>query len=108
MSNLNIDLTKWGPLTVIIVALSLLAFIGGLVVVIVAPETLNFGDYLSKMEGFILALAGLAGGHALLEGAKHVGSASSYNADLNDTKGAHDHAGPSANEVLPREGFPNA
>lgn len=62
----NIDFSKWGPLTVLIVILVTAAAVGGLVVCVVHPETLDFKQYLDDLKTLVLGLAGLAGAHALL------------------------------------------
>src|SRR5436190_10945300 len=66
------DLTKWGPATVMIVAIVLIAAGGGLAVVIINPDTLTFQQYLDDLKAFAFAVAGFAGAKALLESAKQV------------------------------------
>jgi hypothetical protein len=68
---------KWGPATVLIVAVVLSFVIGGMVVVIVDPSTLTFQDYLSYLWKFLLSVAGLATGRGLHLGLSSVGSGAS-------------------------------
>jgi hypothetical protein len=70
-----LDLSKWGPLTVLIVGLALITAVGGLVVVIVAPDTLNFHQYLGDLKTLIVALAALAGAHGVLGAGQKVADA---------------------------------
>lgn len=59
------DLSKWGPATVLVVAISLIFAVGGLVVVIVQPATLNFAQYLEDLKWFLGSVAVLGVGRGI-------------------------------------------
>lgn len=73
--NLKELVENWGPVTVLLIAIVVIATIIGGVVVIVQPETLNFSEYLSKLQAFVLALAGLGIGRGVMIGAQSHGKA---------------------------------
>lgn len=58
------NLNTWGPATVLLVLVSVIAVGVGGVVVITNPDTLSFGQYLDDLWKVALALAGLAGARA--------------------------------------------
>lgn len=53
------DLSKWGPMTVALVVIVVIAVGAGGGVVITHPETLTFQQYLDDLKAFALAVAGL-------------------------------------------------
>lgn len=61
---MSLDLTKWGPATVLVVAVCLIAVAAGAVVTIVNPGELPFSDYLDALWKFALAAAGLGAARA--------------------------------------------
>lgn len=99
---MNLNWDKWGPLTVLIVALVVVLTVAGAVIVVVHPSTLTF-DQLLKSEGqFLISLGVLGVGHSIL-GNQHAGDPS-FQADLTDTKGVDDHPV----SVVDPNGNPNA
>lgn len=92
---------SWGPATILIVVVTVLAVLAGAVVVIVNPDTLSFQTYLEDLQRFLGAVAGLGLARAVHLGAQHIAQRNdpSFTADLTDRKGAHD---------VGDEEFPNA
>lgn len=65
---MQINLSTWGPMTVLLViVVAIVLGIGG-VVVVVHPETLTFRQYLDDLKTFALAVAALGGAKALKNG----------------------------------------
>lgn len=59
-------LDEWGPMTVLmIVVVAVVLGVGG-AVVITAPDTLSFEQYLDQLKTFALAIAGLAGARGIV------------------------------------------
>jgi hypothetical protein len=56
----KLDLSSWGPVTMLLVAITTIAAIAGSVVCIVHPETLTFEQLLSQLQKFAIGL-GLLG-----------------------------------------------
>lgn len=69
---MKIDLTTWGPATVLIVVIAVIAVAVGGVVVILQPDTLNFQTYLEDLQRFAIAIAGLGLARAVHLGAQSV------------------------------------
>lgn len=57
---MKLDLSKWGPATVLVVACVLIAVAAGGVITIVHPDTLAFDQYLDALKTFAVA-AGILG-----------------------------------------------
>lgn len=75
-------LNEWGPVTVLMILVAVVAMgIGGAVVVL-HPETLSFGEYLDNLKTFALALAGLGLGRGILGAGQHIATASVQAASL--------------------------
>lgn len=66
----------WGPTTVLIVAVVLIAVVAGGVVCIVQSQTLSFPQYLDDLKAFAIATAGLSVGRGLYLGGVPLTSAS--------------------------------
>lgn len=64
------DFSNWGPVTVVLVALTVIAGVCGAVVVITHPETLTFEQLLNDLEKFALALGLLGVGRGIHAGGK--------------------------------------
>jgi hypothetical protein len=60
-----LDLKSWGPVTVLLVAVTVVASIAGAAVVVIHPETLSFQQLLNDLEEFAKALGILAVGRGL-------------------------------------------
>lgn len=69
------NLTKWGPITVFLLAIALLVVLVGGIVVITHPETLTFNQYLDQLTKALIALAGLAVGRGIHLGATSLADA---------------------------------
>lgn len=92
----KIDLSTWGPATVLVVALVLIAAIsGGVVVAFGHDASLNFEEYLNLLSKFVVGIGVLAVGRGILGAGKENAKAGnpSYQADLDDTDGAEDDGG---------------
>lgn len=83
---MKIDLSTWGPATVLIVAIAVIAVAVGGVVTVVNPDTLSFQTYLEDLQRFAVAIAGLGLARAVHLGAQSVaiGSAVSDNTAVGD------------------------
>lgn len=68
-------LDEWGPVTVLIVLVAVIAVVAGGVVVVVHPETLAFDEYLDDLKSLAVALAGLGVGRGILGAGQHVATA---------------------------------
>lgn len=77
------DFNEWGPVTVLLVILTVLVAIVGGLITIIQPETLSFEELLNDLQKFALALGVLGVGR----GIKAAGDQRALKADLYDTKG---------------------
>jgi hypothetical protein len=95
MSKPNIDFTSWGPVTVLLVAITAIAACAGAVTVVIHPETLSFEQLLNDLEKFAIALGLLGVGRGIHAGLTNVGTLASpspgVQPDISDTHGLHDH-----------------
>jgi hypothetical protein len=78
----NTDFSTWGPITVLVVLLTGLTALGGLLVVILHPDTLTFEQYLDDLSKFVVG-AGLLG---IGRGVHAAARASSLTGDAGDDK----------------------
>lgn len=69
---MKIDLNTWGPATVLVVVIAVIAVLIGGIVVILQPDTLNFQTYLEDLQRFAVAIAGLGLARAVHLGAQSV------------------------------------
>lgn len=65
-------LDEWGPVTVLMILVAVIAVVAGGVVVVVHPESLSFDAYLDDLKAFAVALAGLGVGRGILGAGQHV------------------------------------
>jgi hypothetical protein len=68
---MKINFNTWGPATVLVVVIAVIAVAIGGVVTIVNPDALSFQSYLEDLQRFAAAVAGLG-----LARAVHLGAAS--------------------------------
>jgi len=66
---MNLDLGTWGPATVLVIALTLIAAIGGIAVVLfgdqLGGDSLTFNEYLDTMSKFVIGVGILGVGRAI-------------------------------------------
>lgn len=75
-------LDEWGPMTVLMITVAVIAMGVGGAVVIVNPDTLTFQQYLDDLKTFAIAAAGLAGARGILGAGKHIADANVQSAAI--------------------------
>lgn len=68
-------LDEWGPITVLILIAATIVLGGGIVVVIVNPETLTFQQYLDSVSKLVIGGGALGVGRGLMAGLTNLGIA---------------------------------
>lgn len=66
----KINLSSWGPATVLVVGIALIVVAAGAVVCIVNPDALSFSEYTERLAWLGASAGGLAIGRGVLEGKK--------------------------------------
>lgn len=74
----NINIKEWGPLTVLIIALTVIITIVGGVVVIVHPETLSFDQLINVLSKFVIGAGALSVGNGIQHHGDSIVAASSF------------------------------
>lgn len=67
---MRFDLTSWGPVTVLLVAIAAIVALAGAAVCVIHPDTLTFQQFLDILWKFAIALAGLGIGRGIHLGGK--------------------------------------
>ena len=83
------ELLEKSPVTVVLLALTVLAAVAGGVVTVVEPDTLSFAEYLDRLEKFALALGILGVGRGIRAAGERVvqgQTLASLEGDPNDTR----------------------
>jgi hypothetical protein len=75
-------LNDWGPMTVLMIVVAVIAMGIGGAVVVVNPDTLTFQQYLDDLKTFALAVAGLAGARGILGAGRSVAESNVQKATL--------------------------
>lgn len=68
-------LDEWGPITVLILIAATIVLGGGIVVVIVNPETLTFQQYLDSVSKLVIGGGALGVGRGIMAGLTNLGIA---------------------------------
>lgn len=69
------DLRTWGPMTVLMVAVALIVVLAGAITVVTGSYDDDFARWVDDLKTLALAIAGLGGARAILEGSKRVAAA---------------------------------